>query len=222
MHDVDAPLLYAPEPFTARDPAVLVQSYPFALLITTGPAGILATSTPVLFETDDSRSALVGHLSRRNPQALSLESGQPALAVFSGPHAYISATWYEARPTVPTWNYVAAHVRGRIEPIDDDARQLEILRRTVAAVERDSGNPWTLEQAPAGWIASLLPNVRSFRITIERIEGTTKLSQSQPETDQLQVIRHLLERGDGNSVQVAKLMMQLSRYRQFYDSASKR
>lgn len=199
-------LLYAPEDYAAEDPAAIVQRYPFALLITPSPMGILATSTPIFFETDDDHSALVGHVARRNPQAGSLEMGQQALAVFSGPHTYISASWYEARPTVPTWDYLCAHVRGRLEPIDDLERTLAILRRTAAIMERDNPDAWTLEQAPAGRVDFLLPQVRAFRIEIERIEGVTKLNQTHPTSDRKRVIQQLLLRGDDDSREIARLM----------------
>lgn len=201
--------LYAPDAYLAPDPALIVRQYPFAMLVTTSAAGIHATSTPLLFETDDSTKTLIGHLSRRNQHAMSLHSEQPALAIFTGPHAYISASWYEARPTVPTWNYVAAQVRGRLEPIDDEAGQLKILQRTATMLERGNATPWKLEHAPAGRVATLLPMIRSFRLTVERIEGVTKLSQAQPASDQLRVIQHLLAQGDGNSLEIARLMAEL-------------
>jgi transcriptional regulator len=201
--------LYAPAAYAAQDPLEIVRQYPFALLVTTGESGILATSTPLFLETDDSRDVLVGHMAGANQHAASLERDQPALAVFAGPHAYISASWYRARPTVPTWNYVAAHVRGRIEPIDEPASQLDVLRRTAAMLEGGNETPWTLEQAPPGRVDFLLPKIRAFRLRIERVEGVTKLSQTHPAGDRLSVIRHLLERRDGNSVEIARLMAQL-------------
>ena len=73
------------------------------------------SSTPIFFARDDGRESLVGHMARRNPHAAALEDGQPALAVFWGPHAYISSRWYEEKPEVPTWNYVQAHVRGVLD-----------------------------------------------------------------------------------------------------------
>jgi transcriptional regulator len=76
-------LLYAPEHFAAADPASIVRSYPFALLITPSPSGVLATNMPLFFETDSSEATLVGHLARKNPQAAALTAGQSALAVFS-------------------------------------------------------------------------------------------------------------------------------------------
>ena len=203
------PSLYVPEAFAAPDPADIVRRYPFALLVTTTSAGIFATSTAMMFESQSRSDCLVGHMARANPQAASLAVGQTALAVFSGPHAYISSSWYEARPTVPTWNYVVAHVRGTIHPIDDDAGQLEILRLTASRLEADAANPWTLEQAPPGKVDQLLPRIRSFRLRIVSMQGVTKLAQTQPPSDRLRVIRHLLDRGDGNSIDIARLMAHL-------------
>lgn len=198
--------LYAPDAYAATDPAAIVRQYPFALFMTVGSAGILATSIPMFFETDDSQATLVGHMARRNRHATDLTAGQSALAVFAGPHAYISSRWYRERPTVPTWNYLTAHVRGTIEPIDDEQRQLAILRRTAAVMESDSEKPWTLEQAPAGRVEFLLPMIRSFRMTVENIEGVTKLNQTHPPGDRLRVIEHLLERNDEGSHEIARLM----------------
>jgi transcriptional regulator len=202
-------LLYAPNAYAAADPASIVRAYPFALLITHSGADTLATSAPIFFETDDREDVLIGHFARRNPQADALSPGQRALAVFSGPHAYISAAWYRDRPTVPTWNYVSAHVRGRLDPIDDPSQQLAILRRTAQLLERDAPEPWTLEQAPPGRVDFLLPMIRSFRITIERIEGVTKLSQTHGPADRLRVMEHLLASNDDGSHQIARLMAQL-------------
>jgi transcriptional regulator len=202
--------LYALDAHVAADPAAIVRRYPFALFITAGPAGILASSIPMFFEMDTSDSTLIGHMARRNQQVAGLTAGQSALAVFAGPHAYISSRWYREKPTVPTWNYLTAHVRGTIEPIDDAQLQLDILRRSAAVMESDSETPWTMEQAPAGRIELLLPMIRSFRMTVTRIEGVTKLNQTHPPADRLRIIEHLLERSDGDSHEIARLMMQLT------------
>lgn len=205
----EKPVLYAPKDYVAPDVAAIVTQHPFAQLVTTSAAGIHATSTPLFFETDGDRTTMVGHISRRNAHAVSLHEGQDALAIFAGPHAYISSSWYEARPTVPTWNYVTAHVRGKLTPIDDAPGQLAVLRRIAHLLEGGSAKPWTLEQAPPGRVDMLLPMIRSFRIRVESMEGVTKLSQTQPPSDRLRVMRHLLDRGDGDSVAIARLMAHL-------------
>lgn len=201
------PSLFVPNHYAADDPAAIVRRYPFGLVVTSTSAGFFSTSTPMYFEPG-SADQLFGHMARRNPQAAVLESGQQALAIFSGPNAYVSGSWYREKPEVPTWNYVSAHVRGSIEPIDDDAGQLEILRRTAAIQEEGNPNPWTLDQAESR-VAVLLPYIRSFRMKIERIEGVTKLSQSHPESDRHRVIGHLLQSGEANSAEIARLMSAL-------------
>jgi transcriptional regulator len=209
MSEVPSKKMYAPSAYVANDPAATVAKYPFAHLITSVNGESFATPTPILFETEDSRTTLVGHIARANAHAQVLQPNQPALVVFSGPHTYISASWYRAKPSVPTWDYVATQVRGRLDPIDDAEGQLAVLRRIAEVVERGSENPWTLEQAPAGKVQQLLPHIRSFRITIERMEGVNKLSQTHPASDRLLVIQQLLARDDSDSREIARLISHL-------------
>lgn len=201
--------MYSPNAYAAADPAAIVNQYPFAHLITAAGGETYATPTPIFFETDDTRTTLVGHLTRINPHARALQSGQPVLAVFSGPHTYISASWYETLLTVPTWDYIAAQIRGHLEPIDDDEGQIKVLRRVAQVLERDNNPPWTLERAPPGKIQQLLARIRSFRITVERIEGVTKLNQTHPVTDRRLIIEQLRTREDSDSHEIARLMARL-------------
>lgn len=204
-----ARVMYAPGAFAAADPAAIVAEYPFAHVITSAGGETFATPTPVFFETDHTRSTLVGHMTRVNPHAQALQPDQPVLVVFSGPHTYISASWYRTLLTVPTWDYLAAQVRGRLTPIDDDEGQLTVLRRVAQVLERGNEKPWTLEQAPPGKVQQLLPRIRSFRITIERLEGVTKLNQTHPPSDRLLIIQQLLARQDSDSREIARLMAHL-------------
>lgn len=203
---MEQPSLFAPRPYAAERPAEIVDAYPFALLATPAAFGVHATSTAIFFERDGEHDALVGHMAKRNPHAQALEAGQPALAVFWGPHAYVSARWYAAKPEVPTWNYVQAHVRGVLEPIDDLEGQRAVLARTAQVLERKGERPWTLDQAPEGRVDFLLPFIRSFRIRIEKIEGATKLSQGHPAEDRVRVIEGLLAEGEAGAAEIARLM----------------
>lgn len=198
--------MYAPDAFIATDPAAIVRTYPFAVVTTWSAGKLFSTCTPLFFECADSVATMVGHLARINPHAQAMESGHPVLATFSGPHAYISSSWYRARPSVPTWNYVAAQVRGWLEPIDDAAQQLEILRHSAAITEADTKVPWTMEQAPPGRIDALLPRIRGFKVHVEDICGVTKLNQIQPPSDLPLIIRELLQRRDPQSTEIARLM----------------
>lgn len=202
--------MYVPEAFAAADPVAIVRRYPFALLVTCAPSGILATSIPLFFERASNETHLVGHMARHNPQAQAMTAGQIALAIFSGPHAYISASWYRERLTVPTWNYISVQVRGSLEPIDDPERQLAILRHTAAELEHENLPPWSLEDAPPGRVDVLLPRIRSLRFSIERIDGITKLSQNHPVGDRRRVIQRLLARGAEGDAQIAAWMAPLA------------
>lgn len=202
-------LMYAPDAYAAADPASIARRYPFAQFITITERGPLATAIPLFFETEGDETSMIGHMARVNVQAQSLAAGQRALAIFAGPHAYISSAWYVERLTVPTWNYISAHVHGTIEPIDDDAEQLRILERTALLMESGSEKPWTLDQAPAGRVELLLPRIRSVRLKIERMEGVTKLSQTHPPGDRVRVIAQLLERNDEGSHEIARWMARL-------------
>jgi transcriptional regulator len=154
---------------------------------------------------------MIGHMARRNPHAMAMEIGQAVLAVFNGPHTYISPRWYIEKPTVPTWNYVSARVRGILEPIDDDATQLAILRQTIDAMESFWADPWTLEDAPDGKVEQLLPMIRSFRIQVKSIDGTTKLSQTHPIGDRKRIVAGLTSdmADNGDAVAIAALMRDL-------------
>jgi len=186
-----SPSLFRAESYIAADPAAIVRDYPFATLILPDTS---ATTTAIVFETANSMKTLIGHMDGRNPQAKTMQTGDKALAIFFGPHAYISPRWYIEKPEVPTWNYVAAHVRGTLEVIEDDAGQIEVLRRTIEIAESGFDEPWTLDMAPEGRVAFLLPKIRSFRIHIDSIEGTTKLSQTHPENDRQRIIDGLKAR----------------------------
>lgn len=202
-------MLYSPPAFKSPDPVALVRRYSFAQLITATDAGVFATATPIFFANDTDTTTMIGHMARNNPHATALTAGQAALAIFAGPHTYISSSWYRSRLTVPTWNYIAAHVRGVLEPIDDAPTCLDILRRTAEVLEGGNVLPWTLDQAPPGKVDALMPGIRGFRLAVTSIEGVEKLNQTHPPADRMRVIRELLERGDGGSVDIARLMARI-------------
>jgi transcriptional regulator len=142
-------------------------------------------------------------MARANPQWRDVDG--EALAVFSGPHAYISPTWYEAPGTVPTWNYVAVHAYGALRLVEDRDALRDILRRTVATYERPMPAPWTYDEADPD-IDRMLGAVVGFEIEIARIEGKAKLNQNHPEERRRKVIRALEARTDDDSRAIARLM----------------
>ena len=130
------------------------------------------------------------------------------LAIFIGPHAYISPTWYEAEAVVPTWNYVAVHVYGTFRLDDRRIRRLEIVRRYVDSYEATMDPPWSLENADDNFIDELLDAIVGFRMDIERIEGKWKLGQNHDANRRTKVIRALKEVGGEDRERIADLMSQ--------------
>ncbi|MBV7255287.1 FMN-binding negative transcriptional regulator [Pacificimonas sp. WHA3] len=178
--------MYIPPAYEANDPLAIIRRYPFAMFVTADEDGhSFATQIPIHPElgVDGQPAHLIGHLAKSNPQAKMLKDGMPALAVFSGPHAYISSTWYVEMPTVPTWNYVTAQVRGTLTVMDGPEDQMNVLERVVSEAERANGSQWTMADAPEGKVETLMPHIRSFRIKIDRIDGKAKLSQTHPASD---------------------------------------
>ena len=139
------------------------------------------------------------------------QSADPnVLVVFSGPHAYISPSLYEADDVVPTWNYVAVHVYGRLRIVNDDKETLKILREFVLFHERSTPSPWVLPENDE-YVKKLAQAVVAFRIEISRIEGKWKLSQNQPRGRRERVIDALTAKPDESSQMIAALMAKMLR-----------
>ena len=146
-------------------------------------------------------------MAKANSQWQELD-GQTALAVFSGPHAYISPTWYEAEHVVPTWNYTAVHVYGTARVIHDRDALFQIVQQSVAFYEAAFPQPWKIP-ADETFLDRLLTQIVGFRIEIERLEGKFKLNQNHPPERREKVIRALSAQGGENPLGVAELMRQL-------------
>jgi transcriptional regulator len=200
--------MYVPAHFAESDLTKLhdaIERYSFATLISQSGGEPFASHLPLLLERDAGpKGTLIGHMARANPQWRDA-AGQRVLAVFSGPHAYISPTWYEAEKTVPTWNYVAVHAYGRLELIEDLADAEAVLRRTIKTYEASQPRPWRLEEPPE-FVTRLTLQIVAFRIPIERLEGKWKLNQNHPPERRAKVMTVLESRPDENSREIARLM----------------
>jgi transcriptional regulator len=200
--------MYIPPQFAEKDKARLhqfIEQNSFGLLVTQTDGTPTASHLPFLLDrAAGEHGALVGHMARANPQWQSA-AGRTALVVFSGPHAYISPTSYEAPKTVPTWNYTAVHATGPIEIIDQSAAVLEILQATVRQYEGAMPSPWAIGAIDA-YVESLVRQIVGFRIEIASLEGKWKLNQNHPQERRRKVISALRGRPDENSQAIAALM----------------
>lgn len=200
--------MYVPSHFAETDPTALhafIEQYSFGLLVSQVDGEPFANHLPFLLDrTAGPHGTLVGHMARANPQWRTL-AGQSALVVFSGPHAYISPSWYEAANVVPTWNYAAVHATGRAEVIEDRDMLLEIVNRSVAVYEATMSRPWVLDTS-GSMVERLLTQIVGFRIPINRLEGKWKLNQNHPMERRVKVIAALEGQGDETSRAVAAMM----------------
>jgi transcriptional regulator len=199
--------MYVPPHFREERQDVLhdaMRRIAFATLVTQGKEGIEANHLPLLLEGN----VLSGHFARPNPAWKNLNPGSEALAIFLGPHFYVSPNWYpskaETGKAVPTWNYITVHARGKLVLHDDP----EWLRGHVGrlAREHESGRdaPWALEDAPADYINSLLRAIVGFELSIEKLEGKWKMNQNRSAADRAGVQDALLREGHDDLAQLMK------------------
>ncbi|WP_428311307.1 FMN-binding negative transcriptional regulator [Hydrocarboniphaga sp.] len=198
--------LYAPAHFAQSDRAAaeaLIAAHPFATLITAlDGAEPQISHLPLLLEGD----ALIGHLAKANPHWQRFEQGTTiasTIAIFHGPHAYVSPRWYaEPERNVPTWNYATVHVSGQPQLLDRDAARSSLLKLTQAFDPQWQADEATLQR--------LLPGIVAFRMPVARVETKFKMSQNKTADDQRGVIAGLLAADDRDAASVAQWMRQKS------------
>src|SRR5246127_3829652 len=194
--------MYIPAHFAAGDAVVdeLLARHGAADLITLTEAGLIATMLPLIYEPSaGEHGTLYGHVARNNDQWRKRAIGE-SLAIVRGPDAYVSPSWYAAKEqpgrVVPTWNYVTAHVYGRLVVHDDPVWTENLVRRLTTKHEAYRDHPWSVDDAPRPFIDGQLRAIVGISLEITRIEAKAKLSQNRPPADVEGVIAGLRERGD--------------------------
>ena len=177
-----------------------------ANLVTTGPDGIIASPLPLMLDPQAGPyGTLIGHMARGNPQWRTTDPAIEALAIFMGPDAYISPSYYETKrqtgKVVPTWNYVTIHAYGRITFSEDLSHLLDVVKRLTVRHEAGRAEPWAVEDAPAAFTQSQLKGIVAFEMPITRLQGKWKQSQNRPLADRTGVIEGL--RADGEAAAAA-------------------
>ena len=174
----------------------------FATLISQHNGEPYVTHLPLMLDRE--HGLLTGHFARPNGQWKDIEN-QNVLIIFQGPHCYISPSWYETNQAVPTWNYVAVHVYGKMVLVDDDQELHDSLAVMVKKYERPDSS-YQLENVDSNYIAGMGKGIVGFKIMIERIEGKAKLSQNHTVERQELVIKQLENTSDENNKKIAVLM----------------
>jgi transcriptional regulator len=207
--------MYLPNHYSETDEAI-IRANSFATLVTIDGTRPFASHVPlVLQQAHGPRGSLIGHVARANPQWQHFRDGAEALAIFTGPHAYISPSWYQTPLMVPTWNYVAVHIYGIPRIVEDATAFEEILRLTVEEYESGRPAPWR-DALPPEHKAAMMKAIIGFEIEITRVEAKFKLSQNRKPEDIAGAVAALSQSQNQTERELAALMK--SQYEQSQQS----
>jgi transcriptional regulator len=200
--------MYVPEHFKEEGAdrlETLIQAYSFGVLVSVHEGLPIASHLPFLYDRHVGKNGrLIGHMARGNPQWKSLADGQTVLAIFQGPHAYISPAWYES-PGVPTWNYAVAHLYGKATLVEDQHALEKVVQRLTAFHEQDDREAGAPGVSPEIW-SRLLGMIVGFEIEVTEIQGKFKLNQNRSREDQRRVAETLARGGSESATALARLM----------------
>ena len=185
----------------------IMKAHSWALLTTADESGApLCTHLVLQWEDDGNHGTLIGHMARANDHWKLFARGVPSLALFWGPHAYVSPTWYTPGPKVPTWNYVTVHAYGRPEVVAATPAVLMVLTKLAAQYEGSGADAWGLGRLPPGNAEMQTKGIVAFRMSITRLETKIKLSQNRDLEDRKRVIEKL-EASDNQDAQATAKWM---------------
>lgn len=207
--------MYTPEKFKVEDVGTMhamMRAFPFALLVTQGSDGIVATHLPTVLKVDEASplGRIECHLARPNTQWRTFDANAEALLVFQGADAYIRPGWYPSKAehgkAVPTWNYQAVHAYGRLAVHSDKAWLLAHAGELSRQQEAPFAQAWSVRDAPESYIDVMLRGIVGLSLTVARLEGKAKMSQNREARDRAGVVEGLNARADGADAEVARLV----------------
>lgn len=184
----------------------LIETHPFAFLTSSFASGIpVATQIPVLMEERDGELYLQGHIMRQTDHHKALCENRNALLVFTGPHCYVSASWYSNPSIGSTWNYMSVHVRGEVRWMSDE-ELVAFMRKLTLTFEKGNTQSLTFyDNLPEAFLSKMMPAIAGFEIRASDIQHVFKLSQNRDEASYLNIINKLEAEG-GNSALIAAEM----------------
>ncbi|KAA0760484.1 FMN-binding negative transcriptional regulator [Bacillus sp. SH5-2] len=197
--------MYIPKYFAIQDEGMqyeIIEQNSFATLFSQHNGEPYATHLPLLLHRET--LTLHGHFARPNEQWKDIGT-QQVLAIFQGPHSYISPSWYETNNAVPTWNYVAVHVYGELEIVEDEKTLVDSLQDLVNKYE-DLESTYSLNDVDPNYMGGLSKGIVGFKIKINKIEGKAKLSQNHSVERRKLVVEELEKVGSEGSKRIAELM----------------
>ena len=183
---------------------VFMKENAFALLTGFGELYPVATQIPLTIQQKESKIFLEGHMMRKTDHHLAFEKNNNVLVLFTGPHCFVSASWYTTPSIVSTWNYITVHAKGKITFTDEEG-----TRNVVKAVSdkyQGTGSAGSFDNLPKEYIDHMVKAIVGFSIEVESIDNVFKLSQNRDEASQKNIIEQLKKRGDHNSAAIAAEM----------------
>jgi len=165
----------------------------------------VATHVPLLIEERDGQLFLSGHFMRKTDHHKAFEQNENALAIFNGPHTYVSASWYNNPQTASTWNYITVHASGKLRLLDNDSL-IDILAKTTRHFENNPDSPALVEKMPAAYIEQMSKAIVAFEIEVTHLDNVFKLSQNKDAATQQNIIQELRKTNMPDPVAVAEEM----------------
>jgi transcriptional regulator len=196
--------MYTPAHFkneNSKELREFIAHHGFGILVSQVNKKLWATHLPLIL-TEDNK--LLGHISRGNKQWKELPQDGEVMVIFTGPHTYISSSWYD-HENVPTWNYIAVHVYGKARTIEGEELK-DSLRKLTDKYEISSVNPVSVDTMSKKFLESEIKLIVGIEIAIDRMEASYKLSQNRDEKNHATIISELEKRTDGNSTAIANEM----------------
>lgn len=194
--------------FKAADQAevlAFMQAHPFVTLIGVNDRQQpVATQIPVFTDEKDGEIFITGHIMRQTDHHRALECNPQALVLYTGPHAYVSASWYTQPKGASTWNYASVHAAGTLRWLDDAALEA-LLIRTTLHFEQHQTSPSLVQDFPHGYLEQHMKAIVAFEIAVSEIKHVFKLSQNRDEASYDNIVRHLQAQG-GTAAELATLM----------------
>ncbi|MCP5269110.1 MAG: FMN-binding negative transcriptional regulator [Zoogloeaceae bacterium] len=206
--------MYCPAHFAESRPKALhalMREHPLATLVTMGEAGLNADHVPLILDTAaDGSTVLRGHVARANPMWKALRADIDALAIFHGPEAYITPSWYPTKrehgKVVPTWNYAVVHARGPLRVIHDANWLRTQVESLTQQQESAFAEPWAVSDTPPEYIEKMLAAIVGIELTLTSLEGKWKISQNQSEDNRSGVVQGLQALGTDDARRMAGLV----------------
>ncbi len=201
--------MYLPDAFRETSLPVLhalIRAHRFGLLISTGPDGPIVSPVPFTLEPDAGpHGTLRAHVARANPHWRALRDAPATLALFQGPEAYITPSWYaskrETGKVVPTWNYALVEARGEAAVTEDPAWLRAQIGTLTEAMETGRAEPWAVSDAPEAFVAAQIRGIVGIELPIAALSGKWKVSQNRPAADRRGVVEGL--GAEGNAAMAA-------------------